>query len=246
MIRRPPRSTHCISSAASDVYKRQLLLIVLFQFTSHIACQEATIQDNDATDDISESEIPEQSQQFQSEEQMNKPTEEQIQQMIQNLYTVCIIISKHQINSLGKDTLDSLLKRFDKQNEKLDLFNRIMVDHVKECTKSLEHSKLQEVIQELQERKFEISKYQHLFSNIPMETYKSISNIEFTAEDKQILKIVEDLEKRWEQQQQKESDKLEDLDGELVWSGDSKDKDDEDSQKDICLLYTSPSPRDQA
>ena len=23
MIRRPPRSTHCISSAASDVYKRQ-------------------------------------------------------------------------------------------------------------------------------------------------------------------------------------------------------------------------------
>eukprot|EP00975_Prorocentrum_lima_P011195 2374681-Prorocentrum_lima.AAC.1 len=24
MIRRPPRSTHCISSAASDVYKRQL------------------------------------------------------------------------------------------------------------------------------------------------------------------------------------------------------------------------------
>ena len=27
MIRRPPRSTHCISSAASDVYKRQLQLI---------------------------------------------------------------------------------------------------------------------------------------------------------------------------------------------------------------------------
>eukprot|EP00975_Prorocentrum_lima_P017218 3644666-Prorocentrum_lima.AAC.1 len=26
MIRRPPRSTHCISSAASDVYKRQGLL----------------------------------------------------------------------------------------------------------------------------------------------------------------------------------------------------------------------------
>eukprot|EP00826_Nyctotherus_ovalis_P053656 TRINITY_DN6998_c0_g1_i16.p1 TRINITY_DN6998_c0_g1~~TRINITY_DN6998_c0_g1_i16.p1 ORF type:complete len:111 (-),score=51.62 TRINITY_DN6998_c0_g1_i16:380-688(-) len=24
MIRRPPRSTHCISSAASDVYKRQM------------------------------------------------------------------------------------------------------------------------------------------------------------------------------------------------------------------------------
>eukprot|EP00826_Nyctotherus_ovalis_P057941 TRINITY_DN7939_c0_g1_i15.p2 TRINITY_DN7939_c0_g1~~TRINITY_DN7939_c0_g1_i15.p2 ORF type:complete len:167 (+),score=32.43 TRINITY_DN7939_c0_g1_i15:24-503(+) len=26
MIRRPPRSTHCISSAASDVYKRQVLI----------------------------------------------------------------------------------------------------------------------------------------------------------------------------------------------------------------------------
>eukprot|EP00826_Nyctotherus_ovalis_P052231 TRINITY_DN6598_c0_g2_i1.p1 TRINITY_DN6598_c0_g2~~TRINITY_DN6598_c0_g2_i1.p1 ORF type:complete len:136 (-),score=48.32 TRINITY_DN6598_c0_g2_i1:74-460(-) len=25
MIRRPPRSTHCISSAASDVYKRQIM-----------------------------------------------------------------------------------------------------------------------------------------------------------------------------------------------------------------------------
>ena len=28
MIRRPPRSTHCISSAASDVYKRQWVAIV--------------------------------------------------------------------------------------------------------------------------------------------------------------------------------------------------------------------------
>ena len=27
MIRRPPRSTHCISSAASDVYKRQVKLL---------------------------------------------------------------------------------------------------------------------------------------------------------------------------------------------------------------------------
>ena len=29
MIRRPPRSTHCISSAASDVYKRQSLTLCL-------------------------------------------------------------------------------------------------------------------------------------------------------------------------------------------------------------------------
>eukprot|EP00826_Nyctotherus_ovalis_P058498 TRINITY_DN8044_c0_g1_i4.p2 TRINITY_DN8044_c0_g1~~TRINITY_DN8044_c0_g1_i4.p2 ORF type:complete len:115 (+),score=25.99 TRINITY_DN8044_c0_g1_i4:26-346(+) len=28
MIRRPPRSTHCISSAASDVYKRQKLYFI--------------------------------------------------------------------------------------------------------------------------------------------------------------------------------------------------------------------------
>ena len=28
MIRRPPRSTHCISSAASDVYKRQVLVLI--------------------------------------------------------------------------------------------------------------------------------------------------------------------------------------------------------------------------
>eukprot|EP00826_Nyctotherus_ovalis_P039260 TRINITY_DN375_c0_g1_i6.p1 TRINITY_DN375_c0_g1~~TRINITY_DN375_c0_g1_i6.p1 ORF type:complete len:161 (-),score=66.58 TRINITY_DN375_c0_g1_i6:53-511(-) len=27
MIRRPPRSTHCISSAASDVYKRQVIMV---------------------------------------------------------------------------------------------------------------------------------------------------------------------------------------------------------------------------
>ena len=35
MIRRPPRSTHCISSAASDVYKRQLmnsLMDILMRF----------------------------------------------------------------------------------------------------------------------------------------------------------------------------------------------------------------------
>eukprot|EP00826_Nyctotherus_ovalis_P050177 TRINITY_DN6128_c0_g4_i1.p1 TRINITY_DN6128_c0_g4~~TRINITY_DN6128_c0_g4_i1.p1 ORF type:complete len:130 (-),score=29.82 TRINITY_DN6128_c0_g4_i1:156-524(-) len=30
MIRRPPRSTHCISSAASDVYKRQAIPLHLF------------------------------------------------------------------------------------------------------------------------------------------------------------------------------------------------------------------------
>eukprot|EP00825_Cyclidium_porcatum_P003956 TRINITY_DN11839_c0_g1_i2.p5 TRINITY_DN11839_c0_g1~~TRINITY_DN11839_c0_g1_i2.p5 ORF type:complete len:136 (-),score=20.06 TRINITY_DN11839_c0_g1_i2:1516-1923(-) len=37
MIRRPPRSTHCISSAASDVYKRQMLyfLIVLNCFAEY-------------------------------------------------------------------------------------------------------------------------------------------------------------------------------------------------------------------
>eukprot|EP00826_Nyctotherus_ovalis_P039356 TRINITY_DN3782_c0_g4_i6.p1 TRINITY_DN3782_c0_g4~~TRINITY_DN3782_c0_g4_i6.p1 ORF type:complete len:744 (+),score=180.37 TRINITY_DN3782_c0_g4_i6:35-2233(+) len=30
MIRRPPRSTHCISSAASDVYKRQIMYVPMF------------------------------------------------------------------------------------------------------------------------------------------------------------------------------------------------------------------------
>eukprot|EP00825_Cyclidium_porcatum_P029933 TRINITY_DN31842_c0_g1_i2.p1 TRINITY_DN31842_c0_g1~~TRINITY_DN31842_c0_g1_i2.p1 ORF type:complete len:139 (+),score=13.54 TRINITY_DN31842_c0_g1_i2:73-489(+) len=30
MIRRPPRSTHCISSAASDVYKRQVNIFSVF------------------------------------------------------------------------------------------------------------------------------------------------------------------------------------------------------------------------
>ena len=34
MIRRPPRSTHCISSAASDVYKRQLQV-----FEGDVICQ---------------------------------------------------------------------------------------------------------------------------------------------------------------------------------------------------------------
>eukprot|EP00826_Nyctotherus_ovalis_P030632 TRINITY_DN24455_c0_g1_i2.p1 TRINITY_DN24455_c0_g1~~TRINITY_DN24455_c0_g1_i2.p1 ORF type:complete len:140 (-),score=2.84 TRINITY_DN24455_c0_g1_i2:279-668(-) len=29
MVRRPPRSTHCISSAASDVYKRQIRYLLL-------------------------------------------------------------------------------------------------------------------------------------------------------------------------------------------------------------------------
>jgi len=32
MIRRPPRSTHCISSAASDVYKRQTLVLAQAEF----------------------------------------------------------------------------------------------------------------------------------------------------------------------------------------------------------------------
>eukprot|EP00825_Cyclidium_porcatum_P048228 TRINITY_DN8031_c0_g1_i1.p3 TRINITY_DN8031_c0_g1~~TRINITY_DN8031_c0_g1_i1.p3 ORF type:complete len:106 (-),score=18.32 TRINITY_DN8031_c0_g1_i1:192-509(-) len=32
MIRRPPRSTHCISSAASDVYKRQLFFMLYLRF----------------------------------------------------------------------------------------------------------------------------------------------------------------------------------------------------------------------
>eukprot|EP00825_Cyclidium_porcatum_P011361 TRINITY_DN15821_c0_g1_i2.p2 TRINITY_DN15821_c0_g1~~TRINITY_DN15821_c0_g1_i2.p2 ORF type:complete len:102 (-),score=32.66 TRINITY_DN15821_c0_g1_i2:16-321(-) len=37
MIRRPPRSTHCISSAASDVYKRQVeSKTIKFSFGEHI------------------------------------------------------------------------------------------------------------------------------------------------------------------------------------------------------------------
>eukprot|EP00825_Cyclidium_porcatum_P005610 TRINITY_DN1274_c0_g1_i1.p1 TRINITY_DN1274_c0_g1~~TRINITY_DN1274_c0_g1_i1.p1 ORF type:complete len:196 (+),score=50.10 TRINITY_DN1274_c0_g1_i1:136-723(+) len=52
MIRRPPRSTHCISSAASDVYKRQvqhLILkimkkLVLFVAFALIACIGANAQ----------------------------------------------------------------------------------------------------------------------------------------------------------------------------------------------------------
>eukprot|EP00826_Nyctotherus_ovalis_P031261 TRINITY_DN2495_c0_g2_i13.p1 TRINITY_DN2495_c0_g2~~TRINITY_DN2495_c0_g2_i13.p1 ORF type:complete len:113 (-),score=36.29 TRINITY_DN2495_c0_g2_i13:152-466(-) len=36
MIRRPPRSTHCISSAASDVYKRQILGSVKRKIRRHI------------------------------------------------------------------------------------------------------------------------------------------------------------------------------------------------------------------
>eukprot|EP00825_Cyclidium_porcatum_P010724 TRINITY_DN15493_c0_g1_i2.p1 TRINITY_DN15493_c0_g1~~TRINITY_DN15493_c0_g1_i2.p1 ORF type:complete len:167 (+),score=13.70 TRINITY_DN15493_c0_g1_i2:132-632(+) len=36
MIRRPPRSTHCISSAASDVYKRQIFFILVFQYILYI------------------------------------------------------------------------------------------------------------------------------------------------------------------------------------------------------------------
>eukprot|EP00826_Nyctotherus_ovalis_P010990 TRINITY_DN1286_c0_g1_i12.p1 TRINITY_DN1286_c0_g1~~TRINITY_DN1286_c0_g1_i12.p1 ORF type:complete len:102 (+),score=30.49 TRINITY_DN1286_c0_g1_i12:24-308(+) len=35
MIRRPPRSTHCISSAASDVYKRQLFTCTVGRKPSH-------------------------------------------------------------------------------------------------------------------------------------------------------------------------------------------------------------------
>lgn len=103
--------------------------------------------------------------------------------MIQNLYTVCIIISKHQVNTYGKETIDSLLKRFENQKDKLDLFNKMMVDHVKECTKSLDHSKLGDVIQELQERKFDINNYQHLFNGIVMDTYKTIANIQFAQDE---------------------------------------------------------------
>ena len=36
MIRRPPRSTHCISSAASDVYKRQVWPYYIFLINIHV------------------------------------------------------------------------------------------------------------------------------------------------------------------------------------------------------------------
>ena len=35
MIRRPPRSTQSRSSAASDVYKRQLITIIIYSFVIH-------------------------------------------------------------------------------------------------------------------------------------------------------------------------------------------------------------------
>ena len=43
MIRRPPRSTHCISSAASDVYKRQIPYFAFFGHDSGIRCKEAPL-----------------------------------------------------------------------------------------------------------------------------------------------------------------------------------------------------------
>ena len=42
MIRRPPRSTHCISSAASDVYKRQVEVIEVAH--THPASFDSLIQ----------------------------------------------------------------------------------------------------------------------------------------------------------------------------------------------------------
>eukprot|EP00825_Cyclidium_porcatum_P000389 TRINITY_DN1008_c0_g1_i3.p1 TRINITY_DN1008_c0_g1~~TRINITY_DN1008_c0_g1_i3.p1 ORF type:complete len:183 (-),score=20.06 TRINITY_DN1008_c0_g1_i3:182-730(-) len=46
MIRRPPRSTHCISSAASDVYKRQFLIqtIVLCKYRKYKTIYHIPIQ----------------------------------------------------------------------------------------------------------------------------------------------------------------------------------------------------------
>ena len=44
MIRRPPRSTHCISSAASDVYKRQgPTLHILFEPKMGYAWRRSTL-----------------------------------------------------------------------------------------------------------------------------------------------------------------------------------------------------------
>ena len=42
MIRRPPRSTHCISSAASDVYKRQEVFLCDRKEPSHAKCPPHT------------------------------------------------------------------------------------------------------------------------------------------------------------------------------------------------------------
>eukprot|EP00826_Nyctotherus_ovalis_P031361 TRINITY_DN2505_c0_g1_i8.p1 TRINITY_DN2505_c0_g1~~TRINITY_DN2505_c0_g1_i8.p1 ORF type:complete len:192 (+),score=63.16 TRINITY_DN2505_c0_g1_i8:25-576(+) len=48
MIRRPPRSTHCISSAASDVYKRQVLFFAVAVFAN----PPRVLQDNSINDFI--------------------------------------------------------------------------------------------------------------------------------------------------------------------------------------------------
>eukprot|EP00825_Cyclidium_porcatum_P046619 TRINITY_DN7383_c0_g1_i1.p1 TRINITY_DN7383_c0_g1~~TRINITY_DN7383_c0_g1_i1.p1 ORF type:complete len:100 (-),score=24.67 TRINITY_DN7383_c0_g1_i1:15-314(-) len=42
MIRRPPRSTHCISSAASDVYKRQIYMYARM-YLQKIQCYSVNI-----------------------------------------------------------------------------------------------------------------------------------------------------------------------------------------------------------
>ena len=56
MIRRPPRSTQGVSSAASDVYKRQelgdVLLHVIFQ--SQISSEKNDFDINDVINDINE------------------------------------------------------------------------------------------------------------------------------------------------------------------------------------------------
>eukprot|EP00826_Nyctotherus_ovalis_P017460 TRINITY_DN15149_c0_g1_i1.p1 TRINITY_DN15149_c0_g1~~TRINITY_DN15149_c0_g1_i1.p1 ORF type:complete len:129 (-),score=44.14 TRINITY_DN15149_c0_g1_i1:129-491(-) len=46
MIRRPPRSTHCISSAASDVYKRQAVDAKMFQYRFGEYCEIKEYMEN--------------------------------------------------------------------------------------------------------------------------------------------------------------------------------------------------------
>eukprot|EP00826_Nyctotherus_ovalis_P019229 TRINITY_DN15897_c0_g1_i2.p1 TRINITY_DN15897_c0_g1~~TRINITY_DN15897_c0_g1_i2.p1 ORF type:complete len:140 (+),score=36.28 TRINITY_DN15897_c0_g1_i2:22-420(+) len=52
MIRRPPRSTHCISSAASDVYKRQPFLVLSQQIRNNYYSPDIFIADTKVKENV--------------------------------------------------------------------------------------------------------------------------------------------------------------------------------------------------
>jgi len=91
--------------------------------------------------------------------------------MMRELTIICIVVSKHQLNSYGQD-LVSVLTHSGTHNEQHQFYRKVLVEHIEHCLQSINPTEAHQIVQELQDKTFDVEKYGQYFVELSPERYK--------------------------------------------------------------------------